>query len=105
MQLKVMPNLSPGEHKGKDPGIQACIPRVPEVGGRGGSLYIYVYIYNLLPIIIVLLIVMKVVIIIILKRLPPLPPTSGTRGLDAWMLGCSDAWMIVFVFAWWQIWH
>ena len=24
----------------------------------------------------------------ILKRLPPLPPTSGTRGLDAWMLGC-----------------
>ena len=23
-----------------------------------------------------------------LRRLPPLPPTSGTRGLDAWMLGC-----------------
>ena len=23
-----------------------------------------------------------------LKRLPPLPPTSGTRGMDAWMLGC-----------------
>ena len=22
------------------------------------------------------------------KRLPPLPPTSGTRGMDAWMLGC-----------------
>ena len=26
--------------------------------------------------------------IYILKRLPPLPPTSGTRGMDAWMLGC-----------------
>ena len=26
--------------------------------------------------------------ICILKRLPPLPPTSGTRGMDAWMLGC-----------------
>ena len=24
----------------------------------------------------------------IFKRLPPLPPTSGTRGMDAWMPGC-----------------
>ena len=26
---------------------------------------------------------------------------------DLWdpRLGCSDAWMIVFVVAWWQIWH
>ena len=29
----------------------------------------------------------------ILKRLPPLPPTSGTRGLDAWMLGGLDAFL------------
>ena len=32
-------------------------------------MYIYIYIY-------------------LLKRLAPLPPTSGTRGLDAWMPGC-----------------
>ena len=28
---------------------------------------------------------------LLLKRLPPLPPTSGTRGMDAWMLGYFDA--------------
>ena len=43
-----------------------------------GLIGIYIYIYKL-------------------KRLPPLPPTSGTRGLDAWML--------VFLLGWWQIWH
>jgi hypothetical protein len=36
----------------------------------------------------------------LLKRLPPLPPTSGTRVLDAWMLGCLDAWMLVLLVAW-----
>ena len=30
--------------------------------------------------------------ICILKRLPPLPPTSETRGMDAWILGCLFLW-------------
>ena len=34
-----VPNLPPGEHKDKHPSIQASKPRVPEVGGRGGSLF------------------------------------------------------------------
>ena len=31
-----------------------------------------------------------------IDRLPPLPPTSGTR--------CLNAWILVFLLAWWQIW-
>ena len=33
--------------------------------------------------------------IYILKRLPPLPPTSGTPCMDAWMLGCLSLWCLV----------
>ena len=35
--------------------------------------YVYIYIY---------------ICMYILKRLSPLPPTSATRGMDAWMLEC-----------------
>ena len=48
MSLRFASNLPPGNQKGKHPCIQASKPRVPEVGGRGGSLfniYIYTYIY------------------------------------------------------------
>ena len=32
-----------------------------------------------------------IIIYVYIDRLPPLPPTSRTWGLDAWMPGCSDA--------------
>ena len=38
VQLQLAPNLSQRGHKDKDPSIQASIPRVQEVGGRGGNL-------------------------------------------------------------------
>ena len=42
-------------------------------------MYIYIYVYIHLSLSLSLR---------ILKRLPPLPPTSGTPCMDAWMLGC-----------------
>ena len=45
-------------------------------------------VYSVVGIIVPLLVAIGYIIICILKRLLPLPPTSGTRGMDAWMLGC-----------------
>ena len=39
MSLRFVSNLPPGNQKDKHPSIQASKPRVPEVGGRGGSLF------------------------------------------------------------------
>jgi hypothetical protein len=49
MSLRFVSNLPPGNQKDKHPCIQASKPRVPEVGGRGGSLFnIYMATYFLL---------------------------------------------------------
>ena len=50
------------------------------------SSYIYIYIY--IHIYIYMYMYISIYIYIQIYRLPPLPPTSGTWGMDAWMPGC-----------------